>query len=62
VIGDTVKVRRRLERALQASNAKSTDALAEGESENRLSDLILDHYMEFFLNTWIDPHIYKLIY
>jgi hypothetical protein len=62
VIGETVNVRRRLERVLQASNAKSTDALAEGESENRLSDLILDHYSEFFLNTWIDPHIYKLIY
>jgi hypothetical protein len=59
-IGQNVLVRRELEHALIKINA---DAVLTGqEAKDRLSDLIMAHYHEFWLNTWSDPHIYKFIF
>ena len=59
-IGQNVLVKRELEHALIRINA---DAVLTGqEAKDRLSDLIMAHYHEFWLNTWSDPHIYKFIF
>ena len=55
-IGENVSVKRELDHALMSRNEHAV--LTGEESKSRLSDLIMDHYDEFWLNTWSDPHIY----
>ena len=59
-IGENVFVKRELDHALMSRNEHAV--LTGEESKSRLSDLIMDHYDEFWLNTWSDPHIYKFIF
>jgi hypothetical protein len=59
-IGENVFVKRELDHALMSRNEHAI--LTGEESKSRLSNLIMNHYDEFWLNTWSDPHIYKFIF
>src|SRR5579859_7162170 len=57
-IGETYKVKLELERKLEVINSKRGTQ----EGTQRLSDLVMSHYSDFWLNTFLDVHLYKTIY
>ena len=48
-------------RKLQCVRNSKVGPEINGEFKN-WSDLLMEHYSEFWLNTWMDPHIYKTIW
>ncbi len=48
-------------RKLQCVRNSKVGPEINGEFKN-WSDLVMEHYSEFWLNTWTDPHIYKTIW
>jgi hypothetical protein len=65
-IGAALRINKKLERKLSDNRALAEKCgknigVNEGLSLNK-SDLIMDHYEQFWLNSWLDPHIYKNIH
>jgi hypothetical protein len=59
-IGATVEVKRDLDCTLSKRKLVERDVSCSSE-KNEVVDA-MSHYREFWLNTWIDPDIYKRIY
>jgi len=59
-VGETYRVKQQLDAVLNGLNKH--DNLADGEPKYRMTEQVMRHYKEFWLNTWIDHHLYKTVF
>ena len=59
-VGETYRVKQQLDVVLNELNKH--DNLADGEAKYRMTEQVMRHYKEFWLNTWIDHHLYKTVF
>jgi hypothetical protein len=53
--GHTGKVKQELDRAIAASEDRNA-------KDFNISDWVLNRYDKFFINSWLDLHLYKILY
>jgi hypothetical protein len=62
-VGESANINKELDRILEGNRYQMEKEMSSGDILilNK-SDLIMNQYKEFWLNSWLDPHMYKNIF